>query len=182
MDTPVIVIGGSMIFKVGAKDQNAVWQEISAGEEYHTRSTDPVQVIAIKTNADPDDDDHHREDDADAKTDKHGLPVPPGTPFEIDVFTVGSDAKPVASITSPDGKSIRLKNLILGSTLYPKSERRIHYSGDGGSTNSAIFARLEVNIGSEPSVPIHCLLNPTPSNPNPSQGRCRIVLRSRPLQ
>ena len=180
MDTPVVLIGGSMGFKVGAKDRKAVWQEISARQEYHTLSADPVREIAIKTTAEPDNDDHHRGDDADAKTDKHGFPVSEGAPFQINVFTVGSGTKPAASISSPDGKNILLKNLVSGSTLHPKSERRLHYSSDGSGTNSEIFSKVEVQIGSQPSVPLHCLLDPSPSNPNPSHGKCRIVLRASP--
>jgi len=180
MDTPVVVIGSSMIFKVGAKDSNAVWQKVSERQEYHTVSTDPVRAVVIKTSAEPDDDDHHRGDDVNEATDKHGFSVPAGTSFHINVFTVGSGTKPAASISSPDGKNIRLKNLVSGSTLHPKSERRLHYSSDGSGTNSEIFSKVEVQIGSQPSVPIHCLLDPTPTNPNPFHGKCRIVLRTSP--
>lgn len=180
MDSPVVVIGGSMIFKVGAKDPKAAWQKISERQEYHTASTDPVRAIVIKTSAEPDDDDHHRGDDLNETTDKHGFSVPADTSFHINVFTVGSGAKPAASISSTDGKNIRLKNLISGSILHPKSDRRLHYSSDGSGTNSEIFAKVEVQIGSQPSVPIHCLLDPTPGNPKPSHGKCRIVLRASP--
>lgn len=179
-DTPVVVIGGSMIFKVGAKDPNTVWQKISERQEYHIVSTHPVRAIVIKSSAEPDDDDHHRGDDVNEDTDKHGFSVPASTSFHINVFTVGSGTKPAASISSPDGKNIRLKNLVSGSTLHPKSERRLHYSSDGSGTNSEIFSKVEVQIGSQPSVPLHCLLDPTPSNPNPSHGKCRIVLRASP--
>ena len=118
-DSPVVVVGGSMIFKVGAKDPNAAWQKINERQEYHTVSTYPVRAIVIKSSAEPDDDDHHRGDDLNAETDKHGFSVPAGTSFHIDVFTVGSGAKPAASISSTDGENIRLKNLISGATLHP---------------------------------------------------------------
>jgi hypothetical protein len=180
MDTPVVVIGQSMIFKVGAKDPKVVWHKISERQEYDAVSEDPVREIVIKTSAEPDHDDHHRGDDVDKATDKHGFSVPAGTSFHIDVFTVGSGTKPAASISSTDGKSIRLKNLISGSTLHPKSERRLHYSSDGSGTDSQVFAKVEVQIGGQPKVPIRCRVDPTPSNPNPSHGKCRIVLRASP--
>jgi len=184
MDTPVVVIGGSLTFKQGSKGGTA-WTEVPGQPgQYQTVAPNPVSTIAIKTTAQPDSDDNHRKDDADPTTDKlPGLSVA-GTSFQINVFTVASGANPIVSIASIDGITITLflpSSAPSGAILCPNtSNRRVDYSSDGNCANLDQFAKVDVIIGRPPSTTtttIKCILDATVSFPTPCLGKCRIVLR-----
>lgn len=84
-DTPVILIGGSVVVKHGSKDANQKWTPKHSGE-YHTTLAHPIASIALKKYALPDHDDHHRADDLDLNTDLERIDIPGGASWKVDIY------------------------------------------------------------------------------------------------
>jgi hypothetical protein len=105
-DTPVVLVGGSIIFKAANKaDPTYYWQQDTQYKAYHAIPHYPVASVAIKRTATSGD----TGDDQDRTTDVIRVDLS-GTPFwEIDEFSQASPtSNPVVSIT-PDGNYIDVK-------------------------------------------------------------------------
>jgi hypothetical protein len=174
-DTPVVLIGGSVVVKHGSKDTNQRWTPKHSGE-YHTTLAHPITSIVLKKHALPDHDDHHRADDLDPDTDLERIDIPGGASWKVDIYEQNSDRRSAISITSADlGILLTLENP--GGSFSEHSQRRIAYSIDPGRTESGLkdakIAKAIVSVDGKVVGTLHSidLKSNTP-------GICRIVFRS----
>jgi hypothetical protein len=174
-DTPVVLIGGSLIVKHGSKDKNQKWNSKNSSE-YHTISTHPIASIALKKYAHPDHDDDHRADDEDPDTDLQRIDVPSAASWKVDVYAQNSDKSPAISIASGTRSDVRLTLENQAGSLCEHSKRRIAYSVDPSRTEpgqrNATMAKAVVSFDGK----LAGTLNSIDLKSN-TPGICRIVFR-----
>jgi hypothetical protein len=174
-DTPVVLIGGSLIVKHASKDKNQKWNSKNS-REYHTTLTHPIASIALKKYAHPDNDDDYRADDEDPDTDLQHIDVPSAASWKVDIYAQTSDKHPTISIASGTRSDVRLILENQAGSLCEHSKRRIAYSLDPGGTESgqrnATLAKAVVSLDGN----VAGTLNSIDLKSN-TPGICRIVFR-----
>jgi hypothetical protein len=174
-DTPVVLIGGSVIVKHGSKDKNQKWNSKNRSE-YHTSLTHPIASIALKKYAHPDHDDDHRADDLDPDTDLERIDIPSAASWKVDIYEQNSDKHSAISIASAKSLDVQLTLENQTGSLCEHSDRRIAYSTDRGRTESgqrnATLAKAVVSFDGK----VAGALNSIDLNSN-TPGICRIVFR-----
>jgi hypothetical protein len=174
-DTPVVLIGGSLIVKHGSKDRTQKWNSKNSSE-YHTTLTHPIASIALKKHAHPDNDDDYRADDEDPDTDLQRIDVPSAASWKVDVYAQNTDKRPAISIASARSLDVRLTLENQAGSLWEHSKRRIAYSIDPGRTESgqrnATLAKAVVSFDGN----VAGTLNSIDLKSN-TPGICRIVFR-----
>lgn len=174
-DTPVVLIGGSVVVKHGSKDKSQRWNPKHSGE-YHTALTHPIASIVLKKYAHPDNDDDHRADDLDPDTDLQRIDVPSAASWKVDIYAKNSDKRSAISIASGTRSDVRLTLENQAGSLCEHSKRRIAYSIDPGRTESgqrnATFAKAIVSFDGN----VAGTLNAIDLKSN-TPGICRIVFR-----
>jgi hypothetical protein len=177
-DTPVILIGGSVVVKHGSKDATQRWSPRNHGE-YHTSLKHPIASIALKKNAHPDHDDDHRADDTDPATDMERIDIPLAASWKVDIYEKNSDTHSAISIASATGPSIVLTLEDQDGRLHEHSKRRIAYSFDPGRAESglkdATITKAVVSVDGK----VAGTLSPIDLSNTP--GICRIVFRTAPV-
>jgi hypothetical protein len=177
-DTPVVLIGGSVVVKHGSKDTNQRWTPKHNGE-YHTTLAHPIASIALKKYALPDHDDHHRADDLDSDTDLERIDIPAGASWKVDIYEQNSDKHSAISIASAANLGILLTLENEGGSFCEHSERRIAYSIDPSRTEAGLknakIAKAVVSVDGKVVGTIH----PIDLKSN-TPGICRIVFRYPP--
>jgi hypothetical protein len=177
-DTPVVLIGGSVIVKHGSKDKAQVWSP-SSPRDYHTALKQPIASIALKKHANPDHDDDHRVDDLDPATDLERIDIPHGASWKVDVFEQKSDKKAALSIASANDLGILLTLVNESGSLQEHSKRRIGYGVDSQRSElglkDAKITKAVVSVDGKVAGTLSSidLKSNTP-------GICRIVFRSSP--
>ena len=178
-DTPVVLIGGSVVVKHGSKDATQRWHPRSRGE-YHTALKRPIASIALKKDAHPDHDDDHRADDLDPATDLERIDIPHAASWKVDIYEKKSDKDLAISIASDTSLGILLTLEDQAGKLHEHSKRRIAYSFDPGRAESglkdATITRAVVSVDGK----VVGTLNPVDLKSN-TPGICRIVFRSAPV-
>jgi hypothetical protein len=174
-DTPVVLIGGSLIIKHGSKDKNQKWNSKNSSE-YHTTLAHPIESIALKKFAHPDNDDDHRADDLDPDTDMERIDIPSAASWKVDIYEQNSDKHSAISIASGTRSDVRLTLENQAGSLHEHSKRRIAYSIDPDRTESgqrnATFAKAVVSLDGN----VAGTLNSIDLKSN-TPGICRIVFR-----
>jgi hypothetical protein len=174
-DTPVVVIGGSVVVKHGSRDTAQRWHPRNSGE-YHTAVTHPIASIALKKHALPDHDDDHRADDLDPDTDLERIDIPGAASWKVDIYEQNSDKHPAISIASAESLGILLTLEDQAGSFCEHSKRRIAYSIDPGRTESGLknakIAKAIVSVDGKVAGTLH----PIDLKSN-SPGICRIVFR-----
>jgi hypothetical protein len=174
-DTPVVLIGGSLIIKHGSKDKNQKWNSTN-GSEYHTTLAHPIASIALKKLAHPDHDDDYRADDENPDTDLQRIDVPSAASWKVDIYAQNSDKHPAISIACARGLDVRLTLENQAGSLCEHTKRRIAYSIDPGRTElgqrNATLAKAVVNFDGS----VAGTLNSIDLKSN-TPGKCRIVFR-----
>jgi hypothetical protein len=174
-DTPVVLIGGSLIVKHGSKDKNQKWNSKNS-REYHTTLTHPIASIALKKFAHPDHDDDHRADDLDPDTDLERIDIPGVASWKVDIYEQNSDKHSAISIASDGRSEVRLTLENQAGSLCEHSKRRIAYCvdpsrtepGQRGATLAKAVVRFDGNLAGT--------LNSIDLKSN-TPGICRIVFR-----
>ncbi len=178
-DTPVVLIGGSVVVKHGSKDKAQTWNPRS-GKEYHTASAHPIASIALKKHALPDHDDDHRADDLDHGTDLERIDIPGAASWKVDIYEQNSDKHPAISIASAESLGILLTLEDQAGSFCEHTKRRIAYSTDSGSTESGLknakIAKAVVSVDGKVAGTLH----PIDLKSN-SPGICRIVFSYPPV-
>jgi hypothetical protein len=176
-DTPVILIGGSVVVKHGSKDTNQRWVPKHSGE-YHTTVAHPIASIVLKKYAHPDLDDEHRVDDMDPETDLEQIDIPSAASWKVDIYEQNSDNSAI-SIASAANLGILLTLENPAGSFSKHSERRIAYSIDLGRTESGLknakIAKAVVTVDGKVAGTLH----PVDLKSN-TPGICRIVFRYPP--
>jgi hypothetical protein len=177
-DTPVVLIGGSLIVKHGSKDKNQKWNSENSSE-YHTTLPHPIASIALKKYAHPDNDDDYRADDEDPNTDLQRIDVPAAASWKVDIYAQNSDKHSAISIASAKSLDVLLALENQAGSLSEHSKRRIAYSIDPGRTESgqrnATLAKAVVSFDGN----VAGTLNSIDLKSN-TPGICRIVFRYPP--
>lgn len=177
-DTPVVLIGGSVVVKHGSKDATQRWNPRNHGK-YHTALKHPIASIALKKDAHPDHDDDHRADDLDPATDLERIDIPHAASWKVDVYEKKSDKDHAISIASDTSLGIVLTLEDESGGLHEHSKRRIAYSFDPGRAESglkdATLTKAVVSVNGK----VAGTLSPSDSSNTP--GRCRIVFRTAPV-
>jgi hypothetical protein len=174
-DTPVVLIGGSLIVKHGSRDKNQKWDSKNSSE-YHTSLTHPIASIALKKYAHPDHDDDHRAEDLDPDTDLERIDIPSAASWKVDIYEQNSDKHSAISIASARSLDVRLTLENRAGSLCEHSKRRIAYSIEPGRTESgqrnATLAKAVVSFNGN----VAGTLNSLDLKSN-TPGICRIVFR-----
>ncbi len=177
-DTPVILIGGSVVVKHGSSDTSQRWHPGNKSE-YHTASTHPIASIALKKHALPDHDDEHRADDLDLDTDLERIDIPSAASWKVDIYDQNSDKVSAISIASATGLDILLTLENQAGSLCEHSKRRIAYSIDLSRTEAglknATITKAVVTVDGKVAGTLH----PIDLKSN-TPGVCRIVFRYPP--
>jgi hypothetical protein len=178
-DTPVVIIGGSVVVKHGSKDTSQRWHPGNKSE-YHTASTHRIASIALKKHALPDQDDDHRADDLDPDTDLERIDIPSAASWKVDIYEQNSGKDSAISISSADNLGILLTLENRAGSFCESSKRRVAYSIDPGRTESGLknakIAKAVVSVDGKVAGTLH----PIDLKSN-TPGICRIVFRSSPV-
>ncbi len=178
-DTPVILIGGSVVVKHGSKDTSQRWNSRNSNE-YHTTLAHPIASIVLKKYAHPDHDDDHRADDLDPDSDLERIDIPNAASWKVDIYEQNSDKDSAISIASAPDLGILLTLENPAGSLCENSKRRIAYSIDPGRTESGLkdakIAKTVVSVDGKVAGTLH----PIDLKSN-TPGICRIVFRSSPV-
>ena len=175
-DTPVVLIGGSVVVKHGSKDKTQGWSPKNRGE-YHTAVKHPIASIALKKHAHPDHDDDHRADDLDADTDLERIDIPHAASWKVDIYERKSEKNPAISIASATDLGILLSLADADGSLHEHSARRIGYSIHPSRTEAGLKDATIVKAVVSVDGKVVGTLNPIDLNSN-TPGICRIVFRS----
>lgn len=177
-DTPVVLIGGSVVVKHGSRDTSQRWHSRKEGE-YHTALTHPIASIALKKHALPDQDDDHRADDLDSSTDLERIDIPSTASWKVDIYEQNSDKHVAISIASATDLGILLTLENQAGSFCEHTKRRIAYSIDPGRTDSGLknakIAKAVVSVDGKVAGTLH----PIDLKSN-TPGICRIVFRYPP--
>jgi hypothetical protein len=197
-DTPVVLIGGSMVFKAAAYQTPQAWSTDTPNKEYHVSPAYQISTIVLKAIAGADND-NLGSGDANATTDKLRLDVSTANTWEIDEFSVAGGGKPVVKLVPKQNGTTTEIHLVLldpGGMLCPVNSNnmiRISYSPTqncpapaAGSQTSPVFSQVSVILNGEvtssgapqPSATLNCI-DSTDSTGDPA-GKCRIVFRGPP--
>jgi hypothetical protein len=187
-DTPVVLVGGSMIFKSNFNRTAQDWAPVGTdGKEYQVSAAYQITAIAIKSGAPNNDSDGPSPSDGLASNDKLFIDVTNAVPWQIDEFTVASPSTAVTSVFSKQNGAnteihVRLNDP--NGLLCPVGGkyRRLAYSptkscpatGLPGSVN---FSQISVTVNgdAQPSGTLSCI-----DSNGDGPGRCRIALRGTP--
>jgi hypothetical protein len=181
-DTPVVLVGGSLIFKAPNKGYD--WQELTAGQDYFVTPSYAISTIVIKSKAADDPGDGQVDDDSSPASDQLRANVSNATSWQIDEFTTDSDATPVVSVTF-DGSQMHVIQKSQSGILCPISKKRLFYSPTQPCPASPptpttpptppIFSKVSLTITAfgqkQTWGTINCI------DVNNVQGKCRIVFR-----
>ena len=177
-DTPVILIGGSVVVKHGSKDTSQRWVPKHSGG-YHTTLAHPIASIVLKKYAHPDHDDEHRVDDMDPETDLERIDIPSAASWKVDIYEQNSDDHSAISIASDTNLGVLLTLEDQGGSFSEHSKRRIAYTIDSGNSESGLkdakIAKAVVTVDGKVAGTLH----PVDLKSN-TPGICRIVFRYPP--
>jgi hypothetical protein len=174
-DTPVVLIGGSVVVKQGSTDTKQNWSPHDNG--YQTTSAHPIAWIALKKSSSDGKGDAHDPDDDDATTDQlPAVPVSSAVPWNVGLYTDEGNKDPNLIIAFTPGSGIQLTVGEFGGSLCPNnSGRRIRYisgncKADLKDQKEYTFAYAMVN-SNVASTKLPC------TDSNGTKNRCRIVIR-----
>jgi hypothetical protein len=185
-DTPIVLVGGTLTFKAGNKNND--WQANSTTGGYSVAPGYPVAKIVIKAMSAQDTSGDPVGDDSDQTTDELRFDVPTITPvvtsWEIDEFTSDSGTTAVASITPGSGNTInlQLKNPS-GSSLCPdnpkKIRRLLYNNGPNCTGKNPDFTSVSLSVTAiiNNVSQTLTLANLDCIDQNNNLGICRIVFR-----
>lgn len=180
-DTPVILVGGSMIFKSGSKNSPA-WVPVTGGQDYYLTPNYDISEIVVKMIASDDGGDGHDAGDANTHTDKLRVDISAASTWEVDAYAQSDDQHAVVSITPRENSSgqteIHLVRLDTsqGATLCPNgSLKRIKYGHTADCSDRVVFSKIELKVDSQSRGTITCI-----DDAAKLLGRCRIVFRGPP--
>jgi hypothetical protein len=178
-DTPVVLIGGSVVVKHGSRDTTQRWHQRNKSE-YHAATTHPIASIALKKHALPDHDDDHRADDLDVDTDLERINIPSTASWKVDIYDQNSDKASAISIASTTSSGVLLTLENEAGSLHEDSMRRIAYSIHPTRTEKglkdATLTKAVVSVDGK----IAGTLSSIDLKSN-TPGICRIVFRSAPV-
>jgi hypothetical protein len=191
-DTPVVLIGGTVIFKAGAQDNALTWTPVPNGEkpatEYFVAPTYSISTIVLSSITTDDGTDNGVGTDSNPKKDKISVDVSnAANSWQIDEFASANGAADslVASIFPKlNGSTTELHLKVNGGgILCPKTKYRILYGQVAGCADFKSYTLTKVNLLIDNASGV-----PTPSgtlscvddSSTPSTGKCRIVLRGPP--
>lgn len=187
-DTPVVLIGGSVTFKAGARYSALTWQQVGNTAEYFVSPNYEVSAIALKNYSDDDGSDNPTPRDANPAKDKIHVDISNVNTWEMDVYArnnaSGTEAQ-VASLTPVQNSSnteIHLKLVGTGYLCPNGTNIRIKYSqtsptcSDPPTAYTLTRIDLLIDNGSgvtTPSGTLRCV----DDSATPTVGHCRIVFR-----
>ncbi len=197
LDTPVVLVGGSMTFKAGAYQNPQAWSTDTANKEYHVSPAYQVSTIVLKAILLPDND-TTGSGDANPTTDKIRIDVSTASTWEIDEFTLASPSKAVVKIFPKQNGSITEIHLLLldgNGMLCPVNAAnmiRIRYSPtpscpapapspSGTPPTAPVFSQVSVILNNEvgpdgttpqPTATLNCI-----DSAGDPVGKCRISFR-----
>ena len=197
-DTPVILVGGSMVFKAGAYQTPVTWASVTDGQEYYVSPTYQISTIVVKSTAPPDpagDGDTTNSGDANPTTDKLRLDVSTATSWEIDEYTSASGNNAVTKIFPKTNGAITEIHVALLDTngiLCPvnSKNKRISYSPtkpcppQGSPLPVTTFSQVSVVLNGDvmadgktpqPSGTLICV-----DSNGDGLGKCRIAFKGTP--
>ena len=175
-DTPVVLVGDSMIFKPGVR--NITW--VPTGNDnkaFSITSNYAIMSIAVKSKAGSDPDDNPVGDDRDPSTDLVRLDVSAASTWTVDEYT--STEK--AATLSPDPGSLDQINLTLQGSgkLLPKGKKLL-YCSDANCSAKPAFDHVVVTVtGANGQIQSTASLDCV--DKNTTKGTCRIAFRG-PVQ
>ena len=180
-DTPVVLIGDSMIFKATDKDRTYQWRAVTANKEYTAVPTYSIETIALKQKTGSDNDDPVS-DDGDTTSDLFGVGVSAASSWKIDEYANDSDINPVVTISLAQGgltMDLKVNDSPTPGYLCPVKGHlwRLQYGQQPNCSDAGSFkfykAILTVTTNGQAESPqiLPC------TNRNGSKGKCRIVLR-----
>lgn len=193
-DTPVVLVGGSMVFKSNFNRTAQDWAPVgSDGKEYKVTAAYQITAIAIKASAPKNDGDGATPGDALTSTDKLSIDVTNAVPWQIDEFTAASPTTSVTSVFSVQNAGnteihIRLNDPKGAFCPVNGKYRRIAYSPTSSCPASGLpdpvsFSQISITVNGDtnpdgtpkPSGTLNCL-----DSSGDGQGYCRIALRGTP--
>jgi hypothetical protein len=181
LDTPVVLIGGSVMFKAGSQKGTLSWTPVPASctskcTEYFLDPGYPVSTIALKDSSDDDGTDASVGADNNPAKDKIRADISnAGSNWEIDEYaTISKTETQVASIT-PNATEIHVK-VVAPAALCLKTSKRLVFSPTGvcPAPDGVTFTKVALQID---NAVVSGTLSCFDDSSTPTLGKCRIVFR-----
>jgi hypothetical protein len=175
-DSPVVLVGGSLIFRAHLNP----WQPVSA-TEYYVSPGSSVKTIVVKAKPAQDSETGgNTGDDNDATTDEIRVDVSQATTWQIDEYA-GSAVVTTLSLNA-DGTI----HLVQTGSVYlcptdGKPKNKIEFTQDAGCKNPVTFTQVGISAtypAQQGQPKTITLGNLACVDENLNQGNCRIVLRN----
>jgi hypothetical protein len=192
VDTPVILIGGSVTFKQKSKGTKLNWDPLTDGRNgYTTNGKGPIATIVIKANYEGTDSEIN-----DGSTDRLRVSVPDGKTWSVDLFTKKpSPNKAKVTISSSDTSKLSTIDMVLldsklgilcpDATTSVKSVANVYYNDSGSCPNPPVadentfFTSITVTVDNKVVGTLNCFS--VDSTGTTVDNKCRVVFRTKPL-
>lgn len=175
LDTPVVLVGGSLAFRSDAQSNAPAWIPTPGGNgnDYYIDPGYSVSVIVVKQTAPPDPDNGDPPNkDADPGSDKISVGIPSsnaGT-WQVDEYTAASGDTAVASIKPGPGTQIHL-TIPSGFLCSKGSGKKLKYGQASGCADAQTFSQVTISLDGNRVGNLAC------NDGSGTPGKCRIVLK-----
>lgn len=188
VDTPVVLIGGSLRLKQHSTSGTTTWTPLGDGRNgYSTSGTGPIATIVIKNNSD-------QNDEGDPSTDRLQVSIPGNTAWKVDLYT-DKPAPNTPKVTISPEANLSVIDMVLDNsqigilcpdpTTSRANPKEVDYNENGkcpsqpGPDLATSFTSMTVTVGNNVVGSLNCFdAVATPGSVTPP-NHCKVVFRTK---